>query len=99
MDIAVETITPAQFHEQARQWEHWTSELLLACGPRAAESRSRLFLCPLADSPEYRECPRLRAEDKQLEISILRRLEVSPVRQPDNYSTKESTNHLRYNVG
>ena len=32
--MAVETITPAQFHEQARQWEQttWTTELLLACG-------------------------------------------------------------------
>ena len=32
--MAVETITPAQFHEHARQWEHttWTTELLLACG-------------------------------------------------------------------
>jgi hypothetical protein len=34
MDMTVETITPAQFHEHARQWEHttWTTELLLACG-------------------------------------------------------------------
>jgi hypothetical protein len=34
MDMAVETITPAQFHEHARQWEHttWTTELVLACG-------------------------------------------------------------------
>jgi hypothetical protein len=32
--MAVETITSAQFHEHARQWEHttWTTELLLACG-------------------------------------------------------------------
>jgi hypothetical protein len=34
MDMAVETITPAQFHEHAKQWENttWTTELLLACG-------------------------------------------------------------------
>jgi hypothetical protein len=34
MDMAVETITPAQFHEHARQWENTTlrTELLLACG-------------------------------------------------------------------
>jgi hypothetical protein len=34
MDMAVETITPAQFHQHVRQWEHttWTTELLLACG-------------------------------------------------------------------
>jgi hypothetical protein len=34
MDVAVETITPAQFHEQAKQWENTTltTELLLACG-------------------------------------------------------------------
>ena len=32
--MAVETITPAQFHEQAKQWENTTltTELLLACG-------------------------------------------------------------------
>jgi hypothetical protein len=34
MDVAVETITPAQFHGQAKQWENTTltTELLLACG-------------------------------------------------------------------
>src|SRR4029077_1308792 len=34
MDMAVETITPAQVHKHARQWEHTalTTELLLACG-------------------------------------------------------------------
>jgi hypothetical protein len=34
MDMAVETITQAQFHEHARQWENTTlrTELLLACG-------------------------------------------------------------------
>jgi hypothetical protein len=34
MDMAVETITPAQVHEHARQWEQttWMSELLVACG-------------------------------------------------------------------
>lgn len=32
--MAVETITPAEFHEHAREWENttWTTELLLACG-------------------------------------------------------------------
>jgi len=32
--MTVETLTSAQFHEHARQWEHttWTTELLLACG-------------------------------------------------------------------
>jgi hypothetical protein len=32
--VAVETINPAQFHEQAKQWENTTltTELLLACG-------------------------------------------------------------------
>jgi hypothetical protein len=34
MEMAVDTITPAQFHEHARRWEQntWTTELLLACG-------------------------------------------------------------------
>jgi uncharacterized membrane protein YjjP (DUF1212 family) len=34
MDVAVETSTPAHFHEQAKQWESTTltTELLLACG-------------------------------------------------------------------
>ena len=32
--MTVETLTSAQFHEHAQQWEHttWTTELLLACG-------------------------------------------------------------------
>jgi hypothetical protein len=34
IEMAVETITPGQFHEHARQWENTTltTELLLACG-------------------------------------------------------------------
>jgi hypothetical protein len=34
IEMAVETITPPQFHEHARQWENTTltTELLLACG-------------------------------------------------------------------
>src|SRR5262249_55303420 len=34
MDMAVETVTPGEIHQHAKQWEHTalTTELLLACG-------------------------------------------------------------------